>query len=167
LPNISDIFGVTYEEALDNLLKWVKHAAIESANSNLGVRFCCMDSDTLMFEASTADLIFSAMRDLVKRTTRVMREIDNKQLLSFGLLPVGIAWCESNLGQDFNSVKAGISAFTIGNLPGIPPGTINMTEAVYQRLLPENQKLCQGKNDVPSGQGILFQCYFDINELKS
>lgn len=155
LPRVADVFGVTFEQAMDNLLKWVEKAARNVAKRHAEVHFAGLSGDSVILAGSNVDDVFLAVVDLIRQTTRRLIEIDYNQFAPFGLLRAGIAWREDGMGEEFQAVRPGIIAHDLANQPEQELGAVNITKAVFDRLSPEHQSTFT-ETTQDSGQGKVF-----------
>ena len=169
LPNISDIFGVTYADALENLLEWTSRAAKRVIQKNKQVALCGLPSDNIILAAPTADDIISACIELIRETSRCFEDIDKNQLAYFGLLKIGVSWHQPELGEGFGGYRSGVLAYEIGDTPGHPLGTIAITEALFERLSAEFKKqfTVSAKDGVNVQGNVYLRRWFPKRDLKN
>ncbi len=155
LPRVGDIFGVSYDQALDNLLSWVERAARDVAGRHHDIVLGGLTADNVILAGPSADGILLGTLDLIRKTTRRLAAVDLHQFAAFGLLRIGIAWRQDAMGGEHQGVRPGLIAHDIGDKPGRDLGVISITKAVYDRLSPQYQSEFSETGE-DSGQGSVF-----------
>lgn len=78
------------------------------------------------------------------------------ELRSFGLLRVGIAWHQRELGSGFGEIRPGKTAHQIGDKRGRKIGDVTITEAILQRLSPGLKRQFSLVDDETCEQGQVY-----------
>jgi hypothetical protein len=130
--------GYTVDETTALLYEQLGMCAIDASKMFPDVQFAGHTPDAIVLAGPNPDTVFSCVVDLVKRTTRVMEERENS-LPAFGLLKVGIAWHQWDLGVGYRGVEPGLLARRIGDRSGRRPGDMAITWPVLQRLSTEHR----------------------------
>lgn len=157
LPRLGDILGISYDDALDNMLQWVARAAKKLTSQRKQVVLCGLPTDNIILVAPSADIILPACMDLIRETSRSFSKIDKKQLAHFGLLRIGISWHHPEAGEGFGGYRSGLIAYEIGDKSGRPLGTISVTEAIFERLSSEiKSEFAVSSKDKPNEQGNVY-----------
>lgn len=155
LPRIGDVFGISDDEALENLLNWVENKVKSVTTSYSDVFPSGLPADNVILAGANADRVFLSTLDLIKETTRYLTTVDSDIFAPLGLLRAGIAWHENEMGNEFKGARPGIIAHDIGDKKRRERGAIAITKAVYDRLSPLYQNEF-GETDEDSGQGRVF-----------
>lgn len=155
LPALGDVFGITHDYALSNLLAWLEDAgkAVEQRFPNVRVSGVC--ADNLVLAGPPNDVILAA-RDLIRETTRRLASVDQNQLASFGLLRVGVALVDGAKGEHYAATQPGIEAHKIGDRSGRPLGSIAITAAVFDRLTPDAKRDFALSDETETKQGVVW-----------
>jgi hypothetical protein len=149
---LANLFGITYDEAFDAVLKWVVAAADEAAKRHNGVALCGLPADNVVIAAPDPNDVYLACLDFQTGTQNYVSEREER-LTHLSLLQTGIAWHDDSLGEEFTGLKPGKIAYEMAG--GRPSGTISITKAVYDRLFPLHQRAFTG-NCGSCGQGEVF-----------
>ncbi len=134
LPSFGEIIGIPYDEALDNLLKWVEQEAKDIEKKHPRVLSAGFPADNIILAGPTADEVFISTLDMIKQMNHHLADIDREIISPFGLLRVGIAWKQEALGDAFKGARPGLIAHDIGDKSGRERGSISVTEAFFTRL---------------------------------
>jgi hypothetical protein len=152
LSEISGIFNISYEDALDGLIQYVNDAALVVSSRFSRLNFCGLCNDNLIFAGQSADEMVLFIFELFKETTKKLQTIDNR-FLNFGLLRVGMAWREASKGKSFEAIKPGVIALKIGDRTGRKPGEVSITKAVWDQLSPgHKEKFTESDEDTEQGK---------------
>ena len=152
LPKISDLFNITYDEAIDGLMLFIQkvlHKIVSIHPKVLSLGLC---NDNIILISSCADNLLQCLIDLIDTANKKVESVDSI-LSRIGFLQAGIAWTHNLKGDSYKTIRSGLLALKIADIPGRTPGTICVTETVYGYLsekyknefLPTEQKTEQGK----------------------
>lgn len=155
LPRVNDVFGISYDEALESLLSWVGKKAKSVTENYSDVFLSGLPADNVILAGTNADRVFLSTLDLIKETTQYLASVDSDIFAPLGLLRGGIAWHENAMGNEFKGVRPGIIAHDIGDRPGRERGAIAITRALYDRLSSQYQSEFD-ETDELSDQGTVF-----------
>lgn len=155
LPIIGEMLGVPYDAALGNLEQWITRVAAEVADRHGDTRFIRLSGDQLIFAGPSADQVFEAIDDLMQ-TSAVQIGNRERRLVDLALFRSGIAWHDDTLGEGYQGVQPGLTAYTIGDKAGLPPGTIRISRSAYDRLSPRHQEALADTGE-ESPQGKVYQ----------
>jgi excisionase family DNA binding protein len=150
LPEIGRLFNVSYEDAVDSLLKWVGDCAETAIRDHNGIAL--RTADNIIMAAPDADELYVAYVDFQKKAHDYVYNSQHG-FASFALLQTGIAWHEDSLGEEFAGLKPGKIAIELAGAQAA--GTISITKAVYDRLSPSHQRAFVRKCG-SCGQGEVF-----------
>lgn len=155
IPRVAEIFGVDYEEAVERLLAWVGEKARGIIQLYPEMVVGGFSSDNVIIAGRNADNVYAATLELTRQTFRHLAEFDRDLFAPFGLLRSGLAWCEDGRGPEFTRVKAGTTAYRLGDRAGQPLGTIAATSAFVDHLATENRAAFAVTKE-SSGQGSVY-----------
>lgn len=151
---MNEIWGKSTEESMMKLLEWVNGVAHEIAQRHPDCKYCDLSGDSIILASPDPDKLCLSVLDLIKLTSQRLGEFDLKYI-PFGLLRVGIAWRDDRMGGEYQGALAGLIAHDLANIPGQELGTLNVTQAVFDRLSPEHQTDFKMSNQ-SSRQGKVF-----------
>ncbi len=154
LPRWADIFGGSYDEAMDNLLNGVANIA-RKIGKRYKVHLVALCADSVVLGGGNVERVFLGVVDLIRETTCHLNKIDYDKFGSFGLLRVGITWRDDGSDAKFQGMRPGILAHYLANQHGQALGAVNVTEAVLDHLPPEHRGrfVAKGKD---CDQGKIF-----------
>jgi len=159
LPNISELFGIPYHEAIDGLMIFVQKVLDRVVSVHSKVISLGLCNDNIILVSSYADHLLHCLIDLIDTANKKVESMD-RGLLRIGILQAGIAWTHNSKGESYKTIRSGLLALKIADIPGRTPGTICVTETVYGYLtvkyqnefLPTDQETEQGKIYIKSTQ---------------
>lgn len=143
------------DEVVVSLHRKLRTSAEKASNIFPDVHFAGQTSDTLILASPNPDNIFLCVLDLMRGTTQMMEHCIN-ELRSFGLLRVGIAWHQRELGSGFGEIRPGKTAHQIGDKRGRKIGDVTITEAILQRLSPGLKRQFSLVDDETCEQGQVY-----------
>lgn len=138
LPDISEMFGIPYDDALHRFLTNIKNVLNKIVSSHSMVYFGGLCNDNAIIVSSSADILLSCIIDLFK-TAKDMFHSADEYLQHIGFFRVGITWTDSSKSQSYNKVRSGILALKISDKAGRKPNSICITEAMYEHLSKKNR----------------------------
>jgi hypothetical protein len=161
IADLATLFEKSYDEGIEDLLDFVHDkATIVCRSEPTDVHLCGFPADNVVLAGPSADRVVSAVLALIRETTKYVADKD-RRLTPFGLLRVGVAWHENELGNDFLGVKPGLIAFDLADKTHQPPGAISVTKAIVDRLPPSLQKQFLSLSDGKADQGGTFVRYWN------
>lgn len=156
LIGIGELLGTDFEDALSNLIDWVEKTADKVARRHPGTLFAGVSGDTVIFAHANPDEMISVVEDLHNETTLRLNQAD-RRLAQLGLFRTGLARVDNSRRGQFATVRAGLTAYRIGDRSGRTPGTISLTREVLKTLSEEMQNKFSDTDDV-SDQGEVLIC---------
>jgi len=160
LPRLGDILGISYEDAMDNLLLWVEKIARDVAKRHANIHFGGRTADSIILVGLDVDEVYLSTLDLIKDTTRCLCQIDYNQFALFGLLRTGIAWRDDRMSDEYIGVQPGLAAYELANIHGQALGAINVTKAVLDRLSAKHRSSFKPSSN-GCRQGKVFVRYWE------
>ncbi len=150
------------DEMVASLHGKLKTCAEKASNIFPDVHFAGQTSDTVILAGPNPENVFLCALDLIRRATQII-EHDVSELRTFGLLRVGIAWHQRQLGHGYGWIRPGMTAHQIGDKRERKIGDVAITEAIRQRLAPECQQQFSLVDDETCEQGQVYIRHWNRN----
>jgi excisionase family DNA binding protein len=148
-------FGKTFTEAFEMVLGQFKKTLKQVVSLYDGVDLPGITGDSLVLAGADPNALYSCAQHMIKETTwRIASDI--KELEDFGLLRIGMAWCDSQLGFGFDFLQAGFIAHKIGDKEGRLPGSISITHHVFEKMDPKLISELEEHKDETTEQGLVY-----------
>lgn len=133
LLSINELFGVTYEAAMEGLEKWIDDVSERLVEMRTSLIYGGLTNDNLIFASSNPDDMLDAIMELEKIVSEKLFKIDSR-FDQKGIFRTGCAWHDRTMGQEYSGVRPGLLAHTIGDRHGRSPGSIALTQEVFEHL---------------------------------
>jgi hypothetical protein len=129
--------------------------AEKTANVFSDVHYIGKTSDTIILAGPNPDRVLLCVLELTRKTIQIVKH-HIKNLPTFSLLRVGMAWHHGDLGRGFGLIRPGMMAHEMACKDTRKIGDVTVTEAIYQHLSLELRQQFNIVDDERCEQGQIY-----------